>query len=108
MSSTASSFNPRSSRRRLIAAARSGAVSARVPSKSNSTARLGVTEAAQQIVGVALLSQPILPGDGVVGHADQLVGAQAAVAAPARELRRLHEAQVVVSAFRQPLQGGLG
>src|SRR3989442_13322257 len=108
MSLTGSSFNPRSTRRRLIAAARSGAVSAKVPSKSNSTARLGVTQAAQKIIYVAIPSQAILPGDRVVGHADQLLGAQAAVAAPVRELRGLHEAQVVVRAFRQQLQDVLG
>ena len=39
---------------RFTAAARSGAVSASVPSKSKSTARLGVTRGAQQVVHVAV------------------------------------------------------
>src|SRR2546430_1187895 len=88
-------------------AARSGAVSARVPSKSNSTA-LGVTQAAQEVVDVAIGSEAILPGDRAVGHADQLVWPQAAVPAPACELRGLHEAQVIVGAFREQLQDVLG
>ena len=46
-------------RMRFTAAARSGAVSASVPSKSKRTARLGITRAAQQVVHVAVGAEPI-------------------------------------------------
>src|SRR3954470_13607345 len=86
---------PRSVRMRLTAAARSGAVSASVPSKSNSTARL-VTNAAQEVVHVAIAPETVLPGKRVVGHADQLGRAQAGFAAPRGQLRGPDQALVVV------------
>src|SRR5688572_14978561 len=85
---------------RLTAAARSGAVSASVPSKSNSTA-LVIAKAAQEVVHVAVAPQRVSLRYRVVCHADELVGSQPGVAAPARKLRRLDEALVVVGAFRQ-------
>src|SRR5438309_2131589 len=87
----------------LTAAARSGAVSANVPSKSNSAALL-VTHAAQQIVHVAVGLEAVALGKRVVSHTDQLRDAQAAVAREARELGRLDEALVVVGAARQEAQ----
>src|SRR5438132_329178 len=48
----------------FTAAAKSGAVSAKVPSKSNSTARL-VTHAAQEIVDVAVALEQVHAGDDV-------------------------------------------
>src|SRR5947208_3047807 len=91
--STATGSRPWSVRMRFTAAARSGAVSANVPSRSKSTARQeaarplsAVTGAAQQVVDVAILLEPVDLGDGVVGHAEELLGAQPALPAPAREL----------------------
>src|SRR2546428_808342 len=75
----ANGFMARSLRMRLMAAARSGAVSAKVPSKSNSAARAGrllLTHAAQEIVDVAVASEPVALRQRVVGHADQLGDAQ--------------------------------
>src|SRR5438445_136758 len=63
----------------LTAAARSGAVSASVPSKSNSAARAGrllVTHAAQEIVDVAVALEAVAPAERAVGHAEQLGDAQ--------------------------------
>src|SRR3954465_9854091 len=90
-----SGSRPRLMRMVLTAAARSGAVSANVPSKSNSAALL-VTRAAQEIVDVAVGFQPVTLGERVIGHADQLGGAQARVAREARKLGGLDEALVVV------------
>src|SRR6185295_19100509 len=87
---------------RFTAAARSGAVSASVPSRSNSTA--SVTHATQQIVHIAARLEPVDARNRVVRHPDQLLRAQAARAAPARELGRLDEARVVVRAFGQQLE----
>src|SRR3954470_8452401 len=87
----------------LTAAARSGPVSANVPSKSNSTARL-VTPAAQEIVDVAVAPEPVLAGKRVVSHADQLVRSEHRVAREARELGGLDEAQIVVRAAWQQAQ----
>src|SRR5882672_5202827 len=100
----ASGSMARSLRMRLTAAARSGAVSAKVPSKSNSAARAGrllLTHAAQDVVDVAVALEPVALGERVVGHADQLGGAQAGGAREARKLRGLDEAQVIVRAARQ-------
>src|SRR5438105_6312360 len=102
---------PRCRRMALTAAARSGAVSASVPSKSNSAARAGrllVTHAAQEIVDVAIALEPVAAAERVVGHADELGAAQARVARPARKLRGLDEAQVVVRAARQQAQEVFG
>src|SRR5689334_7396464 len=92
----------------FTAAARSGAVSANVPSKSNSTARVLLTHAAREIVDVAVAPEAVLARERVVGHADELGGAKARVARVARELRGLDEAQVVVRAARQEPQDVLG
>src|SRR5438067_2431947 len=87
----------------FTAEARSGALSANVPSKSNSTARVLVTHAAQEIVDVAVAPEPILARERVVGHADELGAAQPGVSSEARELSGLDEAQVVVrAAWPQP------
>src|SRR5260221_13294129 len=102
---------PRCTRRGLTAAARSGGVWANVPSKSNSAARAGrllLTHAAQEIVDVAVALEPVAAAERVIGHADQLGALQAGVARPARQLRRLDEAQVVMRATRQEAQQGLG
>src|SRR5438034_6760111 len=96
---------------RLTAAARSGAVSAKVPSKSNKAARAGrllLTHAAQEIVDVAVASEPVALRQRVVGHADQLGGAQPGGPREAREFRGLDEAQVIVRAARQQPQYVLG
>src|SRR5687767_2422966 len=93
---------------RFTAAARSGAVSASVPSKSNRTARLDIAAAAQKIVDVAVAPEPIALADRVVGHADELLGPQPAGAGVARELGGLDEAQIVVRAPGQKLQHVLG
>src|SRR5687767_13356174 len=95
-SSAARAARPRSLRRRFTAAARSGAVSASVPSKSNSTARLGVTRAAQKVVDVAVPAELVAPCEGVVRQADQLLGAQCGIATGARQLGRLDEPPVVM------------
>src|SRR5258705_12942912 len=91
----------------LTAAARSGAVSANVPSKSNSAALL-VTQTTQEIVDVAVGFQPVALGERVVGHADQLRGAQARVARKARELGGLDEALVVVRSLGEEPQHVFG
>src|SRR5512145_3159171 len=77
---------PCSTRMRFTAAARSGAVSASVPSKSNSTAWLGIAGAAQEVVDVAVRAELVAPRERVVRHADELLGREAGRAAPAREL----------------------
>src|SRR5690348_15917962 len=91
----------------LTAAARSGAVSAKVPSKSNSAARL-VTHAAQEVIDVAVAPETVFTRERVVGHADQLDRPQRCGAREARELGGLDEAQVVVCAARQQAQDVLG
>src|SRR5262249_24802027 len=93
---------------RFTAAARSGAVSASVPSKSNSTARLVIAPAAEQVVDVAVAPEAVALREGVVGHADELLGGEPARAAPARQFRGLDEAQVIVRAFRKKLEDVLG
>src|SRR5437879_1421555 len=101
----------RSLRMRLMAAARSGAVSAKVPSRSSTAAlagRLLVTPAAQKVIDVAIAPEPIALGQWVVGHADELGRAQARGTGKARELRGLDEAQVIVRAARQQAQQVLG
>src|SRR5258708_34563952 len=98
---------PRCTRMALTAAARSGAVSANVPSKSNSAARAGrllLTHAAQEIVDVAVALEPVAAAERGIGHADQLGAVQAGVARPARQPRRPDEAQVVMPAARQQAQ----
>src|SRR5262245_57904641 len=94
--SSGTSGRPRTVRMRLTAATRSAAVSASVPSKSKRMALLGIFCAADRVVDVAILAQPVLLRDRVVGHALELEHAQAGVPAPARELRGLDEARVVV------------
>src|SRR5688572_5776632 len=84
---------------RFTAAARSGAVSASVPSKSKSTAPLFIAGAAHEIVHVAVDAEAVASRDGVVRHADQLFGAQSRRPRPARKLRGLDEALVVVRPF---------
>src|SRR5881628_3297265 len=102
--SIGSGSSPCSTSMRFTAVARSGAVSASVPSKSNSTARLGIARAAQEVVHVAVAPQAVALRERVVAHADELFRAQAARTAPARELGRLDEAQVVVRALGQKLE----
>src|SRR5260221_7716883 len=102
--SIASGCRPCSTRSRFTAAARSGAVSAKVPSRSNSTARSKLTHASQEVVDAAVRAKPVLRGNRGVGHAEHLVDAKAARAAPAREFRGLDEAQVVVRALGQQAQ----
>src|SRR5689334_6361084 len=87
----------------LTAAARSGAVSANVPSKSNNAALL-VTHAAEEVVHVAVRFQFVALGERVVGHADQLRHPQARVASEARELGGLDESLVIVRSLRQQAQ----
>src|SRR5688572_32618852 len=87
-SSACSAVKPRAMRSRFSAATRSGALSASVPSKSKRTARLGVTHAAQEIDDVAVAAQAIALRERVVGHADELVGAQLRGARRARQLGR--------------------
>src|SRR5262245_13410042 len=105
---------PRSARTQLSARDRSAAVSARVPSKSKSTAvapwnaASAIFRAAEQVVHVAIIAETVFPRERVVGHALQLQRPQARVAAPARELRRTDEALVVVRALRQHAEQILG
>src|SRR5688500_5591175 len=93
---------------RFTAAARSGAVSASVPSRSNSTARLAIARAGEEVIHVAVATEAVALRDRVVAHADELVGGKAARAAPASELRGLNEALIVVRDFRQELQDVFG
>src|SRR5215212_9945440 len=92
---------------RFSAAARSGALSASVPSKSNSTALL-TTHATQEVIDVAVRFQLVALGERVVSHADQLLDAQPRRSRPARQLRGLDEALVVMRAARQQAQEILG
>src|SRR5689334_735306 len=103
-SSGLSGCKPRAVRIRFTAAARSGAVSANVPSKSKSTARVLVTHAVHEIVDVAIAPETVFAREGVVRHADELGDAQACRARVTRELGGLDEAQVVVRAARQQAQ----
>src|SRR5258708_9150294 len=101
----------RCTRMALTAAARSGAVSANVPSKSNSAARAGrllLTHAAQEIVDVAVALEAVAAAERGVGHAHPLRAAPAPPAAPTRGLPRLDEAQVGMPAPRQQAHQALG
>src|SRR5262245_40164335 len=93
MRSTAIGSRPCSSRSRFIAAARSPAVSAKVPSRSNRTAL--VPDTADEVIDVGIRAEAVLLGDRVVRHADHLFGAQSRLAAPAAQLRGTDEALVV-------------
>src|SRR5882672_866223 len=102
---------PRSARTRLRARARSGAVSANVPSRSNRTARTPFSftaaspaHAVHQIVDAGIAAERIDLGERVVRHADDLAHFQPGFAAVARELRGLDELQVIVGALGQELQ----
>src|SRR6476661_2126772 len=98
--SGASDARPRLMRMAFTADARSGAVSANVPSKSKSTARL-VTHAAQEVVDVAVAPEAVFTRERVVSHAHELHWKEGRGAREARELGRLDEAQVIVGAARQ-------
>src|SRR5690348_5143400 len=96
-SAGASGARPRFSRMLFSAAARSGAVSASVPSKSKRTARK-LEHAAHQVVHIGIRPEAVLPRERVVGHAQHLFRTQPGLAREARQLRGLDEAQVVVRA----------
>src|SRR5450755_922146 len=94
----------RSVRIRLIAAARSPAVSASVPSRSNSTARtssrtgiapLVATAKAHDVVDRGVGFEAIDFGEGVVRHADQRVGLEPRAARERGDFRGLEKARVV-------------
>src|SRR6185503_7799216 len=87
----------RAARRRLSARDRSAAVSASVPSKSKRTAS-SILGATQRVGHVTILAKAVLIRYGVVGHALEFDGLQPCVAAPARQLRGLDEARVIVRA----------
>src|SRR5690349_8904747 len=106
-----SGASPRSIRMRFTAAARSGAVSANVPSKSKSTAftaELRVKRRSARDSSRRYRAQAVALRDRVVGHTDQLLGTQCGIAGIARELRGLDEAHVVVRAAGQQAQDVLG
>src|SRR5690349_6511721 len=107
--SSGSGGSARSARTWFNAAARSGAVSASVPSRSNSTARTGssrglaseVTAERRNVVDRRIGLETISLGDRVVGHADERVGLEAGAPRESGQLRRLEEASVVVRALRK-------
>src|ERR1700676_3634969 len=103
----------RSARTRLSAAARSAAVSASVPSRSNSTARTGkargrfgarsleVAAKGRKVVDRGVGFEPVAAGERVIGHALEVIGVKAGLARKRRELRGLDESGVVVRAAGQ-------
>jgi hypothetical protein len=85
---------------RLRAPPRSGAVSARVPSRSKRTAS-GTALCPQQVIDVGIGADHALACEGVVTQAGDLEYFQPGVAAKLGKFRRLEEAGVVVGAARQ-------
>src|SRR5690242_13059134 len=101
---------PRRSRIRFTVRAMSGAVSARVPARSKSTASMApsVTARAQQVVHVHVAPQRIGLREGIVGHAREVGDLETRRAAEARELGGPDELAVLVRAARQQAQDVLG
>src|ERR1700688_1581423 len=104
---------PRSSRQALMALTRSGAVSASVPSRSNSTSSvtrdmLGGTPAGKQVIDAGVAAQGKAARPGVVLHAAYAADLEAAGAHAARQFARTQKARVVVGAARQQAQQILG
>src|SRR5688572_30511081 len=80
---------PRFSRIRFTVRARSGAVSASVPSRSKRTAcsRMSATAGAHQVIHVHVTPQRIHLGERIVGHAGEVRDLEAGGAAVPGELR---------------------
>src|SRR5262249_14233319 len=114
--SRGSGASPRSARTRLTAAARSPAVSASVPSRSNRTARThsGAIVVASGVILVAttkrgdvvdrrIPTERVASRERVIGHADYRVDFEFRLAGMSCKLRRLQEPRVVVcSTGQQP------
>src|SRR3569833_1272937 len=115
MTSSASGGSPWRARCRLSAWPRSGAVSTRVPSRSNRTARMFSSFTAllpparrHQVVDVGVGFQLVDLGQRVVGHAEQFLGVEPGFARHAGKLGGLDELGVVVRAARQQLEDVFG
>src|SRR5471030_1043703 len=79
--------------------ARSGAVSASVPSRSKRTA--SITAGSEEIVHVHVTAQRIGLREGIVGHAGEVGDGEPRGAAGPRKLRGPDETRVLVGALRQ-------
>src|ERR1700689_870586 len=96
---TGTGGRPRFSRSRFRARARSGAVSATVPSRSNSTAWTSGASAANgmhEIIDAGIVTQTISGGERVVRHAFEFPDFQSRVAAMLGELGRFDEFRIIV------------
>src|SRR5690242_3079214 len=100
--SMATAFFPRLASMVFTVSAMSGAVSARVPSRSKRTA--SSTHGPQQVVHVHVPSQRIHFREGIVGYAGEVGDLEAGFAARPGKLRRTDEACVFVRALRQKIQ----
>src|SRR6476659_9841827 len=98
----ATGASPRRVRISFTVRAMSGAVSASVPSRSNSTA--STTPRSQQVVHAHVAPERIRLRHRVVGHAGEIEDREARLAAGARELRGADEARVLVRALGQQVQ----
>src|SRR3954471_12692419 len=111
-SAAATGSMPRRSRITLTVRVMSGAVSASVPSRSKSTARIAasglVTRRPEQVVHVHVAAQRIAARERVVGHAGEVEDAQPRFTAGARKLRGPDEACELVGSTRQQAQDVFG
>src|SRR5512143_375759 len=114
-SSSLSGGRPWRARCRLSAWPRSGAVSTRLPSRSNRTARMFSSftvsippSRRHQVVDVGIGFQLVDLGQRVVGQADELLGVESGFARHAGELGGLDELGVVVGSARQELEDVFG
>src|SRR5258706_8483965 len=110
-----SAASPRSTRWRLTAAARSGAVSTSVPSRSNSTRRTPRAfmsslrpPAREHVVDVGVAAEREAAREWLIGHAFDFDHVELGRARCACEFARADEARVFVRAFRQELQDVFG
>src|SRR6267142_2959120 len=101
----------RSARMRFSARPRSGAVSAKVPSRSNRTTRTPFSftaaspaHAVDQVVDRGIGAERVDAAERVVAHADDFAYLEPCPAAMARELRGLDELHVVVRSLGKELQ----
>src|SRR5471032_1383535 len=104
--SRATGARPRFSSIKFTVCARSGAVSARVPSRSKRTA--SITAGPEEIVHVHVAAQRIGLRERIVGHAGEVGDGEPRGAAGPRKLRGPDETRVLVGALGQESQHVLG
>src|SRR5690606_33909775 len=103
-SESGSSGRSCSARSRLVARARSGAVSASVPSRSRRTASIIAANCVNEVIDVGVAAERIVFGERVVVHAGEFSDVQAGFAAGAGQLGGFDELGVVVRTFGQQFE----